>query len=216
MFSYPQAGCATLEYGFEESKLHESFRARHVTSTLESGLMSGWGARRPISDTAEILVPLAANATNWIPQSKILLLGTLSAFLMVVAIPILFGSPFAANSPLKCYDSAKNYEPCSMRATASAPPSDGGTIEPHRPPSWTTSALYQQEVWVTSAVEQPASWTTSAPVARRTNTPEKGRASATCGRRLIPCFFSALGRRLTHIASAAANLGRARPARERL
>jgi hypothetical protein len=190
--------------------------------------MSGRRARRPIADTAEILIPFAANAANWIPQGKILLLGALAAFLAVVTVPILFGSPFAANSTLKCYDNAKNYEPCLMRASASPGPFDGRTTEPHQPPSWTTSALYQQEAWVTSAVEQPASWTTSAPLARRSSTPEKGstpekasmpekgRASAACGHRLIPCFFSALGRKLTHIASAAANLGRARPARERL
>jgi hypothetical protein len=190
--------------------------------------MSRWRARRPISDTVDILIPFAANAANWIPQSKILLLGALPALLAVVAVPMLFESPFAANSTLKCYDSAKNYEPCLMRASKSPERFDDRTTELHQPPSWTTSALYQQEAWVTSAVEQPASWTTSAPLARRSNTPEKGgtpekgstpekgRASAACGHRLIPCFFSALGRKLTHIASAAANLGRARPARERL
>jgi hypothetical protein len=184
--------------------------------------MRGWRARRPISDMAEILIPFAANAANRIRLSKILLLGALPAFLAVVTVPILFGSPFAADSTLKCYDSAKNYEPCLMRASASPEPFNSRTTEPHQPPSWTTSALYQQEAWVTSAVEQPASWTTSAPPARRSitpeksSTPEKGRASAACGHRLIPCFFSALGRKLTHIASAAANLGRARPARERL
>jgi hypothetical protein len=190
--------------------------------------MSRWRARRPISDTADILIPFAANATNWIPQSKILLLGVLPALLAVVAVPMLFGSPFAANSTLKCYDSAKNNEPCLMRASVSPERFNDRTTETPQPPSWTTSALYQQEVWVTSTVEQPASWTTSAAVAQRSSTPEKGstlekgstpekgRASATCGHRLIPCFFSALGRRLTHIASAAANLGRGRPARERL
>lgn len=182
----------------------------------------GSGLMRPISDTAEILTPFVANATKWVPQSKILLLGALSGLLAVVVVPMLFGSPFAANSTLKCYDSAKNNEPCLMRASAPPERFNGRTTEPYQPPSWTTSALYQQEVWVTSAVEQPASWTTSAPVARRSttpekgSTPEKGRASATCEHRLIPCFFSALGRRLTHIASAAANLGRGRPARERL
>jgi hypothetical protein len=184
--------------------------------------MSRWRARRPISDTADILIPFAANAANWIPQSKILFLGVLPALLAVAAVPMLFESPFATNSTLKCYDSAKNYEPCLMRASASPEPFDGRTAEPHQPPSWTTSALYQQEAWVTSTVEQPASWTISAPVARHSSTPEKGstpeksRASAACGHRLIPCIFSALGRKLTHIASAAANLGRARPARERL
>jgi hypothetical protein len=39
---------------------------------------------------------------------------------------------------------------------------------------------------------------------------------AICRQRLIPCFFSALRRRLTHIASVAAIVGRARPDRERL
>jgi hypothetical protein len=185
--------------------------------------MGGWRAGRPISDTAEIPIPFAANAANWIPRSKILFLGALPAVLAVVAAPMLFGSPFAANSTLKCYDSAKNNEPCLMRRASVSPERfNGQTTETHQPPSWTTSALYQPEVWVTSAVEQPASWTTSAPVARRSSTPEKvttpekGRAPATCGRRLIPCFFSALGRGLTHIASAAANAGRGRPVREHL
>jgi hypothetical protein len=39
---------------------------------------------------------------------------------------------------------------------------------------------------------------------------------AICRQRLIPCFFSTLRRRLTHIASVAAVVARARPDRERL
>jgi hypothetical protein len=39
---------------------------------------------------------------------------------------------------------------------------------------------------------------------------------AICGRRLLPCFFSALRRGVTHIAFVAATVGQPRPAREHL
>ncbi len=186
--------------------------------------MSGRRERRPSSDTAESLMPLAADGTNSLPHSKILLLGAFAGLLMVVAVPILFGLPVAAHSSLKCYDSAGNYKSCLVQPSASR--LNGRTSEADQPPSWTATALYHQESWQraldqpaswrTSALEQPASSTISAPAERPTSTSEKRPALARCGRRLIPCFFSALGRGLTHIASVAANVGRARPAREHL
>ena len=187
--------------------------------------MSGRRVRRSILATAETVIPFIAKAINLGPRSKILLLGTFAASLLVVLVPILFRSdapPIAASSTLKCYDSAKNYEPCLTRASASTSRFNGQTTEAHQPPSWTTTALYQQATWATTAPDQQASWTTtapdqqaswtnSAPVAQRGTALRKHAASAICGRRLIPCFFSALRRGVTHIAAVVT-----RPARERL
>jgi len=161
--------------------------------------------RRPISDAAETVIPFTPNARNSVSNSKFLLLGTFAALLVLVAAPIFFrvDTPQAtASSTLKCYDSTGNHEPCLMRASASPPGFDGRTTDhPHQPPSWITTALYQ-----------PASGTTTAPAAGRSSTPGRRAGFAICRQRFIPCFFSALRRRLTHIAS----LGRARPDRERL
>jgi hypothetical protein len=171
-------------------------------------------------------MPFAVKATNSVPQGKILLLGALAVFLLVVTVPILFRVDMptaAANSTLKCYDNAGNYEPCSTRA---GPEFNGETTEAREPPSWITTALYQQdsrattvlyqqESRATAALDQPASWTISAPAARRSSTLRRP-ASATCRRRFIPCFFSALRKRLTHIASLAAAEARPRPAGEHL
>jgi hypothetical protein len=183
--------------------------------------------RRPISDTAETVIPFAPNARNPVPNSKILLLGTFAALLVLVAVPIFFRVDIpqaTASSTLKCYDSAGNHEPCLMRASASPPGFDGRTTDhPHQPPSWittalyqpaswTTTALYQPASWATTALHQPASWTTTAPAAGRSSTPGRRAGFAVCRQRFIPCFFSALRRRLTQIAS----VGRARPDRERL
>lgn len=162
------------------------------------------------------------------PCSKILFLGAFASLLAVVAVPILFRADMqsaAANRALNCYDSAGNHEPCVTRANTSPSQFSGRTTGAHQPAGWTTTALYQQAIWPTnavdqsvnwtiSAVDQPANRTTSAPPARRSSTP--GRRSATCGRHLIPCFFSALRRGVTHIASVAATVGQARPAREHL
>jgi hypothetical protein len=172
--------------------------------------------RRPISDTAETVIPFTPNARNSVPNSKILLLGTFVALLVFVAVPIFFRVAIpqvTASSTLKCYDSAGNHEPCLMRASASPPRFDGRTTDhPHQPPSWITTALYQPASWATTALHQPASGTTTAPAAGRSSTPGRRAGFAICRQRLIPCFFSALRTRLTHIAS----LGRARPDRERL
>jgi hypothetical protein len=175
--------------------------------------MSGRQVRRPVSDTAKPIVPLAANATNSVPHSKILFLGAFAPLVVVVAVPILFRVDMPSVA-VNCYDSAGNYEPCVTRASASPSQFNGRTTEAHQPTSWTTTALYQQAIWPTPIVDQLSNWTTSAPAARRSST--RGKRPATCGRRLMPCFFSALRRGLTHIASVAATVGQARPAREHL
>src|SRR5215469_11334095 len=140
----------------------------------------------------------AAKATNLIVRSKILFLGAFAPLLVVAAVPMFFPADVPsveAHSTLNCYDSAGNYEPCVTRAYQ---------------PSWTRTALYQQAIWSTNAVDQPANLTKSAPAARRSSTSRK--RPATCARRLIPCVFSALRRRLTHIAS----MVQTQPAREHL
>ena len=181
--------------------------------------------RRPVSDAAKPIIPLAATATNSVPHSKNLFLGALAPLIVVVAVSILFRAGMPANSTLNCYDSAGNYEPCVTRASASPSQFNGRGSGVDQPASWTTTALYQQTIWRTTTIDQQAIWptttvdqpanlTTSAPAARRSSTP--GKRSAICGRRLIPCFFSALRRGLTHIASVAATVGQVRPTRERL
>jgi hypothetical protein len=170
----------------------------------------------PGSHTAEFFIPLAADATNWIPSYKILLLG---AFVfLVLGAPILV----RANMPsvtvkgtLNCYDSAGNYEACATRASVSASQFTGRTTPSDQPASWTktalyeqaiwpTTPLYQQGIWQTNAIDKPANLVASAPTARRSSAPGKSPASAVCRRHLIPCFFSALRRGFTHLASVAA------------
>jgi hypothetical protein len=178
--------------------------------------MSGWRVRRAVSDTAQIIITFAANAANSIPYSKILLLEAFAALLVVVAVPTLFRADtpsVAANSTLKCYDSAGNYKPCAARAGAFLSRFNGQATGAHQPASWTTTAFYQQD-WATITVDQPANLKTSAPAARRSSTLRKRPALTICGRRLIPCFFSALRRGVTHIASVAAIEAGARPGRE--
>jgi hypothetical protein len=180
--------------------------------------MSGRRARQPVLDTAESVIQFATNAANWIPRSGIPLLGAFAALPVIVAIPILFQTdtpPVAADSTLKCYDSAGNYQPCLTQASAAPSRFSGQTTWTLRPPTWTTAALYQESSWATTAIDQPAN-STSAPVARRSGKPGKRLALAACGRRLVPCVFSTLRRGLTHIASVAASMVRARPAREHL
>lgn len=175
--------------------------------------------RRPVN-------PLVGGMARLAPHRKTPFLGLFAPLLVVTALP-LFRTDIplvAANSTLNCYDRAGNYESC--ETPAGAPPSqfNGRPTGAHQLASWTTAALYQQAVWPITAVDQPANWktsaidqsanlTTSAPAARR-STP--GKRSSICRRRLIPCFFSALRRGFTHIASVAATAGQARPAKEHL
>jgi hypothetical protein len=175
-------------------------------------------AWRSVSDRAESVIQFAANATNSIPHSKILLLAAFAALPVIVTVPILFriDTPsVAADSTLKCYDSAGNHVPCLTQANAAPARVIDRTNSTLRPPAWTTTALYQEANWATtSAVDQPADSTsaplTSAPVARHGNKFGKRLGLSACGRRLIPCVFSTLRRGLTHIASVAASMGRAR------
>jgi hypothetical protein len=137
----------------------------------------------------------------------------------VAAIPVLFQAdlpPLAANSTLKCYDHAGNAEPCGTRARGSSARLDGPAAGAHQPPSWITTALYQEPNWATPALDQPANEPASAPAARHSTRLRRHPASAACQRRVIPCFFSALRRGVTHLASVAAEAAQARPARAHL
>jgi len=179
---------------------------------------------RPVSGAAKTLIPLAAKATSC-PHFKIPFLGAFTILLVVVAIPILLRAKLpsvTADSTLKCYDSAGNYESCATPASASPLQFNGRTTDTYQPPSWTATALYQQTIWPATdksaiwsatAVDDPVDWTTSA-AARRSGTSGKRSALVTCRRHLVPCFFSALRRGLTQIASVA--VGQVRHARERL
>ena len=223
LLGYPQTQLRNVEIGFGKSKFHS---AGFVTR-WGGGSMSGRQVRHFVSDTTKPIIPLVAKAINLIPYGKILFLAAFAPLLASIAVPILFRANLPSvtvNSTLNCYDSDGNYEPCVTRTGASPSQFNGRTTGTDQTPSWTTTALYQQAIWSTTTVDQPASWTTSAvdqpensttspPAARRSSTPGKRPA---CGRRLIPCFFSALRRGLTHIASVAATVGQARPAREHL
>jgi hypothetical protein len=180
------------------------------------------GARRvrsAVSDIREAVIAFAAKATNSVPHGKILFLAALAALFVAAAVPILSRANMSSapvSSTLKCYDKVGNYEPCAARASASVSRLDGQAAESHRLPSWITTALYQEANSAAPADDQPENGTANAPAARRNATPRKHIASAACRRHLIPCFFSALRKGVTHIASAAANLGQPRPAREHL
>jgi hypothetical protein len=181
--------------------------------------MNQW-VRRPVN-------PLAGSTARLVAHRKIAFLGLFAPLLVVIAVPILFRNDMtsvAANSTLNCYDSIGNHEPCETPVGAPQSRFNGRPTELHQLASWTTAALYQQTVWPITAVDQPANWktsaidqsanlTASAPAARHS---APGKRSTMCGRRLIPCFFSALRRGFTQIASVAATVGQARPAKERL
>jgi len=167
--------------------------------------------RRPLSDTAEAASAGPTHLTNLLSNRKILLLGALVS--LVAAAPILFRGnvpSVAAKGTLNCYDSAGNYQPCETRASAAPPPVSPRTIGYDQPASWIKSALYQQGIWPTTVVEQSTDLTTSPPPARRSNALGKRQAAAVCGRRLIPCFFSALRKKFTQLASVAATLRQGR------
>ena len=168
---------------------------------------------------AKTAIGFTAEAASFRLHRKFLLLGAFVALLAVAASPLLSRKNMpvvAANGTLKCYGSAGNYEPCVTPLNASRWRLNGGPTPADQPASWTTTTLYQQARWATAAADEPANWETSPPASQRSNTPAKHSASVACRRKLIPCFFSALRRGLTHIASAAANLGQARPGREHL
>ncbi|HTV35275.1 MAG TPA: hypothetical protein VMF12_02500 [Xanthobacteraceae bacterium] len=96
-----------------------------------------------------------------------------------------------------------------------------------------TTALRQQESWqqeswrqvslqqdnlqqaslATTVIDQQEKWKPSAPAARRSATLRKGPESVIYGRHLIPRFFSALRKKVTHFASVAAIEAGALPGR---
>ena len=185
--------------------------------------MSALRVRRPTSATATAAVAtvirFAAAAAHSVCHRKILVPAAFAAMLATAGLPLLFHADrpsVAANSTLKCYDSAGNNEPCVARASASAAASSGRTTQAYRSPSWITTALYQESSWAAPApaVEQPANGTASAPAARRST--RLRRPAFACRGHVIPCFFSALRKGVTHLASVAANAAQARPAREHL
>jgi hypothetical protein len=188
--------------------------------------MSGRRVGYLVADTAEAVITFAANATNSALYSKILL--TFAVLLAVAAVPMLCRIDIpsaAANSILKCYDNTGNYEPCAARAGAPLSRFVGQTVGANQPAGLATIALNQPENLVTTefnqqqnlttttlnpqqspitAAVEPADWKTIAPAARRNSTIRERRASTICERRLIRCFFSALRKKVTHFASAAA------------
>jgi hypothetical protein len=182
-----------------------------------------------VSNTVEIVIRFVAKATSLPPHRKILLAS--AATVAIASVPMLFRTDVpsvAANSTLKCYDSAWKYEPCTARANVPRSRFAGRTIAIQQPASWTTTALNEEEHWTIpadppadskvsapAAIDQPENWKAGAPAARRSVTPRKRSASTGCGRRLIGCFFSALRRRVTHLASVAAIESGSRSARER-
>jgi hypothetical protein len=180
--------------------------------------MSAQRVKRSASATAATAIRfarVAANAAHSVPDRKILIPAAFAAMLAAAAFPLLVRADrpsVAANSTLKCYDSAGNSEPCVMRASASAPASSGRTTQPHQPPGWITTALYQEPSWAAPAVDQAANGTTNAPAQRHST--RLRRPAFACRGHVIPCFFSALRKGVTHLASVAA--AQARPAREHL
>jgi len=91
----------------------------------------------------------------------------------------------------------------------------GATAAPPQRPTPVTGAPDQQASSTPTAVVQPANWTTTVPPVRLSNVLGKRRAAARCRRHSLTCFFSALRRGVTHLASVAATMGRP-PGREHL
>jgi hypothetical protein len=187
--------------------------------------MSVRRVRRPVSVAAETVIPVVANPTNPLPRRKILFLGAFAALIVVaalvgiVAFPIMSQTDASPNSTLKCYDNEGKYQPCLARASAPPSPSRLTGRTTTELASWTTTALYQAALYqgddhlVNWVDDRPANLTTSAPAALRNTTSGKHSASARCARHLLPCFFSAMKRGLTHMASVAGTVGQARSAR---
>ncbi len=178
--------------------------------------MSGRRVGRLVSDTAETVIAFAADAAKSVQYTKVLLWGGLATLLVVAAAPILIQADMPSvgiNNTLKCYDRAGNSQPCPARAGASPLRFDGLKAGTYQPASWAATAVHLRESPTTIAADQPANGKTNAPAARRSTAPQKRTASAICGRRLLPCVFSALRREVTHLASVAAIEAGTLPAR---
>lgn len=197
-------------------------------------------SRRLVFGSAGAVIPLAANAVNSVSRSSFRLLVVVAALLVIVAIPILCAPDVSsaagngaltcydsagnsilcrssmpmlpANNTLKCYDSAGRYESCPTLASAPLSEVSAPTIGNDEPETVTTTASYREPSSTFAPANQLANWAASAPTALPASAPEKRRAAVACGRRLIPCFFSALRRGVTHVALVASRHG-ARPAR---
>lgn len=77
--------------------------------------MSGRRVRHPAG--AETLISLTAKTSS----GRHFKIGALATLLAVAAVPVLFRADMpsvAANSTLKCYDSAGNFEPCGTEGNA--------------------------------------------------------------------------------------------------
>jgi hypothetical protein len=185
--------------------------------------MTARPVRRPGSDPAQPVAAPPAHTPHSALHSKILPLGAFAALLTAAAVLILLMPSGAGNSTLKCYDRAGNDEPCVTRANTAAARPDGATARVHRPPGWIKAALYEpsweKPIWetpdqpVNATAGAPANSIASVPAARRAG---KRRLASACGRHLMPCFFSAVRRGITHLASTAGAMGPARSAREHL
>jgi hypothetical protein len=192
--------------------------------------MSSRRVRHLVSNAVEFVIGSVATATRSAPHRKILI--AFAATVVIASVPMLFrpdAPSVAANSTLKCYDRAWKYEPCAPRASVSSSRFTDRTTGVQQPASLIVTALNEQEHWTTpaadppadakvsapAAIDQPENSKTGAPAVRRGITPRKRLASTGCGRRLIGCFFSALRRRVTHLASVAATESGSRSARER-
>ncbi len=202
--------------------------------------MGAWRLRRLVFGSSGAFIPLAANALNSVSHNRFRLSMVVAALLVIVAIPILCAPDVSsaegdgtltcydsagnsifcrsrmpmltANSTLKCYDSAGRYESCATLASAPLSEINAPTIGNDQPATVTTTASYREPSPTFAPADRLANWTASAPVALPASTPEKRSTAVACGRRLIPCFFSALRRGVTHVALVASRHG-ARPAR---
>jgi len=201
--------------------------------------------KSPVSDTAAPIIVPAAHATHSLPYSKSLRVGAFAALAALIGIGAaeeFFRADMpsmAADSTLKCLDRFGHYEPCVAQASAPAsrpsdptaaalPPASWTAGAPTQRASWAATALYKPASWTATAPSQQTSWTTaaaepsanasaSAPAESRSTTTAKRTAAASCRRRAVSCFFHALKKKLTHIASAVAAAGQPRPGtRERL
>ena len=187
--------------------------------------MSDRAVMRLATDPAATVIPSPAPATHSVLHSKILPLGAFAALLAVAASLILLMPSGAGNSALKCYDRAGNAEPCGTHASTAPARFDSRTAQVRRPLGWIASALYQpaaeKPAWEMAALDPPVNSATNAPANSAANAPaarHSGRKhlASVCGRRLMPCFFSAVRRGITHLASAAGTMGQGRWAREHL
>ena len=207
-----------LEFGLGDSRF-DRMVPWLVWVTQGEGSMGDQGVRCSVSGTAETIIPLAADAAGPVPHSNTRRLAGFAALFLFVAVPIDMPS-VAENSTLKCYDGFGHPEPCVTETSAAPSRPTVRIAAAFQQANWTATAPaqpsqpaqpLQQASLVTSAADQPASSTTSAPAVQR-----KRSAAAACRRNLLPCLFSNLRKKITHIASAVVAAGQARPPREHL